>query len=383
MSEWEAFERILASLHDAAFEPSRWSSATALIDEALRAHGSSMVFGDGESDENIRIYFAWSFFRGQRHRDIEREYFKTYYRQDERIPRLRRLPDSRLVHITDLYTEEELKTSAAYNEVLARARARNSVNVRLDGPNGSRIVWVVNDPLDGGGWSSAQLDLTRRLLPHIRQIVCVQQALAGAGAVGATLAELLDTTGVGVIQLDARGRIVAANDRARDLLRIGDTLFDENGFLFARTPRDNDNLQGLLSRAVPPFGVQGAGGSMIVRRTTALPPLVLHVNPVGRQENEFGVWPVSALVLVVDPASRSDVDPNVAAAALGLTGTESRVAVMLAQGMSVREIASATGRKESTIRSHVKHIFAKHGIGRQKDLVRLMLSLAGTVDSRR
>ena len=153
------------------------------------------------------------------------------------------------------------------------------------------------------GWSSARLDSIRRLLPHIRQTVHVQQALAGAGALGASLTTLLDTTGLDIVQLDGRGRILAANDRARDLLRSGDGLFDEVGFLCARRPENNAELQGLLARALPPFGAQGAGGSMMVRRLAALPPLVLHVNP----------------------ASHTRIDPAVAAAALGLTGMEMRL----------------------------------------------------------
>ena len=383
MTEWEVFDRILASLHEAALDVAHWSTASALIEEALGAHGSSMVFGDGRSQEDTQIYFAWSYFRGQRHRELERDYFENYYPLDERAPRLRHLPDSQLSHITDLYTEEELKSSAAYNELLARGHAQNSINVRLDGPNGSRIVWVVNDPIDGDGWSSGQLDSIRRLLPHIRQTVRVQQTLVGADALGVSLAKLLDTTGLGIVQLDGRGRIVAANDRARDLLRTGDGLFDEGGFLYARGPADNANLQMLLTRALPPFGAQGAGGSTMVGRSSALPPLVLHVNPVSRQESDFHFWPVAALALVVDPASQTRIDPVVAAAALGLMGMESRVAVLLAEGMNVREIAVATGRGESTIRSHVKHIFAKHGLSRQAELVRLVLSLAGAPKPRR
>ena len=303
MSEREAFDRILASLHEVALDHAQWSSATSLIDDTLRAHGSSMIFGDGHSEEDIHIYFAWSFFRGQRCRELERDYLKTYYPLDERVPRLRHAPDSQLFHTTDLYAdEEELRASVTHNELLARAHAQNSIHVRLDGPNGSRIVWGINDPVDGDGWSSAQLNSIRRLLPHIRQTVHVQQALAGAGAVGASLAELLDTTGLGIVQLDGRGRIVAANDRARDLLRSGDGLFDEDGFLCARRPEENAELQGLLTRALPQFGGQGAGGSTMVRRSSALPPLVLHVNPVGRQETDFHLWPVAALVLVADPA---------------------------------------------------------------------------------
>ena len=150
---------------------------------------------------------------------------------------------------------------------------------------------------------------------------------------GASLAKLLDTTGLGIVQLDGRGRIVAANDRARDLLRTGDGLFDEGGFLRARTPEDNAEFQGLLPRALPRFGGQGAGGSTMVKRSATLPPLVLHVNPVGRQETDFHLWPVAALVLVADPAGHTRIDPAVAAEALGLTGMESRVAVLLAEGM--------------------------------------------------
>ena len=382
MSEREAVERILASLHEAALDRGGWSSATGLIDEALGTHGSCMAFGEGTTYEDTKIYFSWFYSRGQRHVELERAYFEKYWRVDERIPRLWYLPDSRLFHNTQLYTEQELKTSTAYNELLVHCHGGNAINVRLDGPNGTRTTWVVGDPVDGDRWSTAQLKLIRYLLPHIRQTVHMQQALAGAGALGASLGKLLDTTGLGIVQLDARGRIVAVNDGAREVLRSGDGLFDEHGFLHARTPEDDAELQGLLSLALPPYGTQGTGGATTLRRSSA-PPMVLHVNPVGRRETDARVWPVAALVLVIDPASQTRIDPAVAAAALGLTAMESRVAVLLAEGKTVREVAEATGRLESTIRTHLKHIFAKHGLARQADLVRLVRSLPGAPKSRR
>ena len=115
---------------------------------------------------------------------------------------------------------------------------------------------------------------------------------------------------------------------------------------------------------------------MIVGRPGGLPPLVLHVIPVHRQETDFPGWPVAALVLVVDPGGGADLDDGAIAATLDLTGMESRVSVLLAQGMSVSQIATTTGRRESTIRSHVKSVFAKHGLSRQAELVRLVQSLA-------
>ena len=155
-----------------------------------------------------------------------------------------------------------------------------------------------------------------------------------------------------------------------------------HGFLHARTPADDAELQWLLRRALPPFGARGAGGSTTLRRSCAS-PLVVHVNPVGRREADAPVWPVAALVLVIDPASQTRIDPAVAAAALGLTATESRVAVLLTEGKTVGEVAEATGRGESTIRTHLKHMFAKHRLARRADLVRLVRSLAGVPKSRR
>ncbi len=88
------------------------------------------------------------------------------------------------------------------------------------------------------------------------------------------------------------------------------------------------------------------------------------------------MWPVEALVLVVDPANGASIDPAGTAEALGLTGMESRVAVLLAQGMSVREIAAAMSRKERTIRPHVKQTLAKQGYSHQAELARVILALA-------
>ena len=109
MSEREAFEHILASLHEAALDDTRWSTASALIDDFLGAHGNSLGIVDVHSGEDIQIYFAGFFYHGQRHREWEREYFDVYYPLDERVPRLGHLPDSKLVHTADLFTEEELK----------------------------------------------------------------------------------------------------------------------------------------------------------------------------------------------------------------------------------------------------------------------------------
>ena len=103
--------------------------------------------------------------------DLEREYLTTYHPIDERVPRFRHLPARRLVHITDLYTAEELKTSRTYNEILRRAGMQDGLNVQLPGLAGSHIGWGLNDPVDAAGWGSSRITMVERLLPHIQQFV--------------------------------------------------------------------------------------------------------------------------------------------------------------------------------------------------------------------
>ena len=375
MSDVSPFERILESLHEAAFDDTRWPETSTHIDEAFGARGNNLVFGDGNSPGDIRIFLTRFLYRGERHEEWEREYFTDYYPLDERVPRLRRLPDSRIVHVTDLYTEDELKRSVVFNDALSRGYVQDSLNVRLDGPAGSRIVWVINDPIAGESWSAQQLGLIRRVLPHLRHYLSVRQALDEAGALGASLAALLDKTGFGVLHLDWRGRIVEANDAASDSLRRGDALFDEEGQLRARAPGDDAVLQRLLARALRPRDGERAGGSMVVGRPGLFAGCPLHVCPLGA--TEFAAPQLAALVLVREPEARTRIDPDLVGAALGLTPAESRLAVRLARGESVQEIMAVTGRSENTVRWHLRQIFQKHGLTRQGELIRLVLSLAG------
>ena len=99
-----------------------------------------------------RVLFVGLYYRGERREDWEREYLEVYHSLDESVPRFRQLSDSRVVHVTNLYTAEELRTSPAYNEGFARASMQDGVKVRLDGPDGSHIAWATADPVSPNGW---------------------------------------------------------------------------------------------------------------------------------------------------------------------------------------------------------------------------------------
>ena len=218
MSQQDQFDRIVSALHDAALDDRLWPSASALIDDAVGMPGNHLVVISGHSREDAAFLFGDRYDHGEL-TDKGREYAQHFFSHDERISRVLLLPDSRLVHITTLYTVSELKTSLTYNELLCRDDAGDGLNVRMDGPEGCHIGWALPNSDDPLGWRSEQIALITRLLPHIRQFVRVRQALAAAEALHTSLTHLFDNALIGVLALDRRGRIVETNTRALRILQ--------------------------------------------------------------------------------------------------------------------------------------------------------------------
>lgn len=386
MGDLDAFDRVIASIHDAMLDDSRWRESSALIDEACGTKGNHLVILDSHVRGPNRSLPEWLFdecyFRGELRQELAREYLEDFFPHDERVPRLMQLPDRRVTHVSDLYSERELKTSATYNDFLRRAECQCSLHVRMNGPDGLDVILVFADPIDAAGWSSGRIETLERLVGHIRQFVRVRHALVSADGLAASLADLLDRTEIGVIYLDHRGMIVNANSNACAVLREGDGLSDRGGFLRARLAADDGRLGSLLRDSLPGRGRQPAGGSMTVERSPLLPRLVLHVQPVtGRHIDSShslgGAAPsVAALVLVVDPGTRTRIDAGIVAETFHLTRAESQVAVALAEGSTVRDIATATHRQVSSVKWLAKQIHAKCGITRRAELAHMVISAA-------
>ena len=102
--------------------------------------------------------------------------------------------------------------------------------------------------------------------------------------------------------------------------------------------------------------------------------LVLHACPVPPDLTSFDSRGIAAQVLLTEPEAGPTVDSRFVAEAYDLTPAESQVAALLAEGRTVGEIMASTGRKESTVRWHVRNLHSKLGVHRQADLVRLVLA---------
>ena len=371
----EAFAHVVQNVYRAAVADVTWVSAAGSINDMIGTHGHSLTYAQAGALDGPVIHMARFFVAAQRRQDLEQSYFRNYYPRDEAIPRLYGLRDGELVHKADLYTDREKRMSATYNEFRRAHHTQNGLFLGIETHDGSGVVMSFGNSVEREGWGNDQIQTIQRLVPHIRQFARVRRAMADAEALGASLSELLENRRTGFIQIDRRGRILEANDRARDILLKRDGLRDEEGVLAAEDREEHAKLQRLVAQALPLYGVHGAGASMKITRRKIKTPLVLEIHPVRKLRMDHPGGQLGALVLVVDPARRPRVDPVLAAAVLGLTPMEGRVAVAILTGRTAAGIANALGCAESTVKTHLKRVYDKLGITKQTELVRRLLVL--------
>ena len=376
MNNPDAFERILASLYDAMLDETRWPATSALIDEACGITGNGLMVAEGPKD-HVRAVFVGLYSRGQRREDLEREYLENYHSIDERVPRFPATAGQspgahqRPVHGRGVEDLTNLQRDVAPGRYAGRPERPSPRARRLPhrlGPERSRRLGGL------GGFADHEGPEAAAPYPAVRP----RPAGAGPrrGAEHDRDRPARQPARIGVLELDRRGRILEGNDRARSLLRHGDGLLDRNGMLRARAPADQVRLERLVGAALPASGAVAVSGSMVLRRSSVVPPFVVHVKPVGGPQPDHGARHVAALVLIVEPGRPHRIDPGLVATTLELTPAETQVAVGLAEGMSVGDMADATGHTKAAIYWHLQQIYQKHSISRQADLVRLVLSLA-------
>ena len=369
----ELFESTVEILLDAAFDDARWGDAFKAIDLLCGLNGGQFtaLAADGEAT------FAACWIGGDPQQEIVADWAENYAAMSENVPRIGRLPEWRLTHNEELFTPAEKRRSPMYNEFQPKYDCRDQLAVVVDRPSEERpgdgcLFWTManGEP----EWGPDKLKRIGALLPHIRQAVRLRRELVAAEAHAyAEAAVLLERESAGAVFLDRSGAIASANRTARRLLAAEGGLGEWRGALRAGSANDDARLQRLLAGALPRLGHMPEGGSMKVRRPAGL-PLIVHVHPVAPRRADFGAERIAAAVLIRDPDA-GRLDAEAVGDMLGLTAAESRVAVLVGQGRTVRDIARELDRSENTIRWTLKNVLSKTGAARQADLVRLLLQL--------
>ncbi len=369
----EVYDTLIGHIYDAVFDESAWLPMVQKVDVVLGTNGCHLALFDPDSADP-RTAFSRLYKDGAPAVELEETYLKEYLPIDERVPRLADMPTGEPRHNQQLFTRDERRrTSATYNDFLVSVGGANQICVRLPNSGCDRDVWTITREASRE-YGSDERAAIRGLAGHMGRMVRMRRALSAAGALGQDLAEMLDYARGGVFVLDAAGWIVECNRRARSMLKAGAGLDDTDGVLRATSKAANDVLRVAMLRAAR--GSSRSEASAIRIPTNGDRWLSVHVSPLSRTA-EMLKGRAAMVAVVLDPWSVPELDLATVRDALGVTASEAEVAVLLAQGRTVDEMAAQRHRSVASVRWHLKQLYAKTGVGRQADLVRVVMGLVG------
>ena len=368
------YERLVGLVYEAVTDDSAWLAMISMLDGQLGMLGGHLALIDAEL-QDPHLVFSCMHAEGAPVPELEAEYVREYFPVDERVSRLIDFPIGEPIHNRMLLSGDEIRrTSAVYNEFLARVGGTNQVCVRLGGTGGSHDAWILTrrgskdlDPDETG--------LVRRLAAHVGRMVRTRRALVGAGALGLAATEMLGRANAGVVLLDGAGRITERNARAGYLFSADGCLTDHGGVLAARSRAADQELRAAIRLA--------SSASIPPRASTVIVPwpgrdrrVWVHVSPIGGEPLGTLRDEVEALAVVRDPWATPQLDPVIIRDVLDISEAEAEVVALLAQGRTTHQIAELRHRSVESVRWHLKRVYEKTGLHRQADVVRVALAAA-------
>jgi DNA-binding CsgD family transcriptional regulator len=170
------------------------------------------------------------------------------------------------------------------------------------------------------------------------------------------------------VQLDAEGRVVWLSPTAKAALAEDDDLVIRNGKLRVRDSRTDRKLQAAVHWA--------AGLDSAYMSTRGAVPVLMDAGD-GLPTKIWWVIVNAGLIHFSFGDNRiSEQRLDVAALVYGLSPAQKQLGGLVAEGLSLNEIAGRMGITANTARTHLQRVFDKTGVRTQPALVRVLLSAA-------
>jgi DNA-binding NarL/FixJ family response regulator len=175
--------------------------------------------------------------------------------------------------------------------------------------------------------------------------------VVGEAADGLQACGLAGTLAPDIVLMDVRMPLMDGVEATSRIIRDGDTPASDRPRVIVLTTFDHDEFV---------FGALRAGASGFLLKRTRAEEIVDAVRLVA--DGEALLTPEVTRRLVADFTNRGDASVDVNESVDHLTTREHEVLVLIACGLSNRDIASWLAVSLDTVKTHVKHIYTKLGV---------------------
>jgi len=358
---------LIEQIYGAIGRPEVWSDVLAAITARMKGERALIYIHDLKAN---RLLFSVG------HR-LDPKYIALYEEKHLAGPLLPRIMQlsagSLLTDKNPIMTYEDMRQSAFYRDVLEPLNVYYaSVTIILRQQDALGMLWVARSR-DNGIFGEEEGNAVLPLVPHLCRATQLHYRFLATEIERAAAASALDRLTHAVVVCDGATRILFANATAKKLLAAKRGLRSVAGRLAGGTAAQSNELVEAI-RAVA--GRERDTASVVLETADETFRVLMSR---ASAELRLGLRPQADLVLVSfsDPAADQAASAEVLKEMLRLTKTEARVALALAHGQTMQDIADELGVSLNTVRTHVASTFSKTETSRQADLVRVVLSTVG------
>jgi DNA-binding CsgD family transcriptional regulator len=234
----------------------------------------------------------------------------------------------------------------------------------------------------GGAFDTAEMALVQALLPHFGRAMRSHEEAVGGQMESRLLRSAVDSLCLGVVILGESGEIIYTNSCADKALQERHGIAVVKGTIRCNYPRDDRKLWGAIRMALAQRfdASRGAGAAVAASRDDdGNAWLSMLVRPIAPGPFSCGGKAAAVAIYIRRSDEERDIPPGIISEVFGLTRTEAALALEIAEGATMDEAAAAMDIRRNTARTHLRSIFAKLGVRRQTELMRLVLNSVATM----
>ena len=364
----ERARRIAGLLYDGVLSPQDWHAGMAAFNATVGGfnfHQLTVDLQHGTVLESIASI-------GPGNEKAVEDYDRHFALIDERVPIAMRLGQGQVMLDHEHFSERDMSRSALYVDCLAPQGMKYTMGLmlRVDGSVQQYVGFMRAS--DQKPFGNEEREFALQLVPEAIRASHLR-ARAGQLARHAALGlAALDTLPQAIAVVDAQCRIQYSNPAADRLLARPGAMSVRHGRLSCEGGHAQAHWQCIVAAAC---ARQGPGMAGALRSASGARTLVVTVLPIHPHHPLAVHQAPLALAVLHDPAAPGGLDPRLIGAMLSLSPTETRLALLLAAGRSVKEFAATEGMSWHTARSHMKNVLRKSGCRRQMELAALLQSL--------
>jgi DNA-binding CsgD family transcriptional regulator/PAS domain-containing protein len=373
MSEAEQLSALIGSIYDTTLDSSRWPGVLEKVTTFM--NGKASVLGM----HNAAVRTGNAFFSWGDDPEHTQRYFEQYIKINPTVVPLNlHVKAGEVFSFSTVMPYEEFCRSRMYIEWAKPQGYGDFTHVLVEKSATSFAHFGTAHGLQESPANDNARHRMRLLAPHVCRAVAIAKIIDLNKVEAAMLADAVDGVAAGVFLVRADGGIAYANASARWLLGEKNALREADGVLTVFDPAAREALGGAFAAAVSgdiALGRRGLAVPLVARDGERYVAHVLSLTAGARRQAGNNYAAVAA-VFVHKAALQRPTLIEAVAKHFQLTPSELRVLFAIVEVRGVPEVAAVLGISEETVKTHLKHVFAKTDTNRQADLVKLIAGYA-------